>query len=91
VGFAAAFGGEGASVLPFAVGAIAQVKGVQVLQLIILALLTMILALWLLLPGGFRKRGLEEAWEARENRTADGPEEGTGRGILGRIKNFKRK
>jgi fucose permease len=32
IGFAAAFGGGGAAVLPFAVGAIAQAKGVQVLQ-----------------------------------------------------------
>lgn len=92
VGFAAAFGGGGAAILPFAVGAIAQVKGVQVLQPIVLALLAMILALWLLLPGGFRKRGLEEAREARENRTAAGPEEGSaGKGVLRRVRNLKRR
>jgi fucose permease len=67
IGFAAAFGGGGAAVLPFAVGAIAQVKGVQVLQPIALALLAMILALWCLLPGGFKKRGLEEAQMRRQD------------------------
>jgi fucose permease len=76
IGFAAAFGGGGAAVLPFAVGAIAQVKGVQVLQPIALALLAMILALWCLLPGGFKKRGLEEAQmrrqDEREGRTEKG-------------------
>ncbi|CAI4218442.1 unnamed protein product [Parascedosporium putredinis] len=56
IGFAAAFGGCGAAVLPFAVGAIAQVKGVQVLQPIILALLTVLLILWLCLPRINKKR-----------------------------------
>jgi fucose permease len=60
IGFAAAFGGGGAAVLPFAVGAIAQAKGVQVLQPIVLAFLAVILALWCSLPGGFRKKGLDE-------------------------------
>jgi len=55
IGFAAAFGGGGAAVFPFAVGAIAQAKGVQVLQPIILALLGIILALWLSLPRIHRK------------------------------------
>ncbi|ETS81356.1 hypothetical protein PFICI_06358 [Pestalotiopsis fici W106-1] len=50
IGFAAAFGSSGAAILPFAVGAIAQAKGVQVLQPIILALLVVILGLWLGLP-----------------------------------------
>ncbi|KAI0595207.1 MFS general substrate transporter [Biscogniauxia sp. FL1348] len=50
IGFAAAFGGSGAAVLPFAVGAIAQAKGVQVLQPVILALLGVILLLWTGLP-----------------------------------------
>ncbi|KAG9186505.1 hypothetical protein G6011_09613 [Alternaria panax] len=50
IGFAAAFGGSGAAIFPFAVGAIAQAKGVQVLQPIILALLGVILMLWLGLP-----------------------------------------
>ncbi|KAI9821909.1 MAG: hypothetical protein M1827_002491 [Pycnora praestabilis] len=50
IGFAAAFGGGGAAIFPFAVGAIAQARGVQVLQPIILALLAVILGLWLMLP-----------------------------------------
>jgi len=68
IGFAAAFGGGGAAVLPFAVGAIAQAKGVQVLQPIVFALLVAILLLWCALPGGFRKRGLDEAQQLREDR-----------------------
>lgn len=85
VGFAAAFGGGGAALFPFAVGAIAQVKGVQVLQPIVLAFLGMILALWCLLPGGFKKKGLEEAREAREHRVDRRAEEGNSRSIIGRI------
>ena len=50
IGFAVAFGGGGAAILPFAVGAIAQAKGVQVLQPIVLAILAAILGLWLTLP-----------------------------------------
>lgn len=56
IGFAAACGGSGAAVLPFAVGAIAQAKGVQVLQPIILALLAVILGVWLGLPRMEKKR-----------------------------------
>ena len=36
--------------LPFAVGAIAQVKGVQTLEPIALALIAVMLGLWLTLP-----------------------------------------
>lgn len=50
VGFAAAVGGSGAAIFPFAVGAIAQTKGVQTLHPVILALLVGQLGLWLLLP-----------------------------------------
>lgn len=50
IGFAAAFGGAGAAIFPFAVGAIAQAKGVQVLQPIVLAMLAVATALWLGLP-----------------------------------------
>lgn len=50
VGFAAAVGASGATVLPFAVGAIANSRGVQVLQPVVLALLATILLIWLLLP-----------------------------------------
>ncbi|KAH6695079.1 major facilitator superfamily domain-containing protein [Plectosphaerella plurivora] len=56
IGFIAAFGGSGAAVLPFAVGAIAQAKGVQVLQPIILAFLVVLLGLWLCLPRLGKKR-----------------------------------
>lgn len=56
IGFAAAFGGSGAAVLPFAIGAIAQAKGVWVLQPIILALFAVLLLLWLCLPRLNKKR-----------------------------------
>ena len=36
--------------LPFAVGAIAQAKGVQTLQPVVLGLLALLLAIWLTLP-----------------------------------------
>ena len=50
LGFAAALGGGGAAVLPFAVGAIANARGVQTLQPIVLALLVLLLGIWLSLP-----------------------------------------
>jgi len=50
IGFAAAFGAAGACILPFAVGAIAQAKGVQVLMPIVLAMLVADAAVWALLP-----------------------------------------
>lgn len=50
VGFASAFGGSGAAILPFAVGAIANHAGVQALQPIILAFLAAIFLIWLGLP-----------------------------------------
>lgn len=50
IGFAAAVGGGGAALLPFAVGAVAQARGVQTLQPIVLALLAVLLAIWLSLP-----------------------------------------
>lgn len=61
IGFAAAFGGGGAALFPFVVGAIASAKGVQVLQPVVLALLAVIFGLWCTLPGGFKKRGLDMA------------------------------
>lgn len=61
IGFAAAFGGGGAALFPFAVGAIAQAKGVEVLQPIALALIVAILVIWCLLPGGFKRRKAETA------------------------------
>ncbi|KAK6381471.1 hypothetical protein LTS17_004529 [Exophiala oligosperma] len=50
VGFACAFGASGGTVLPFAVGAIANAAGVKVLQPIILAALVLCLVVWLLIP-----------------------------------------
>ncbi|KAJ4680091.1 hypothetical protein HRR95_003810 [Exophiala dermatitidis] len=50
VGFAAAFGASGACVLPFAVGAIANAKGVKVLQPIILAALVGCFVVWMMIP-----------------------------------------
>jgi fucose permease len=91
IGFAAAFGGGGAAVLPFAVGAIAQVKGVQVLQPIALALLAMILALWCLLPGGFKKRGLEEAQMRRQDEREGRTEEGERWWVANRIGRLRTK
>jgi fucose permease len=88
IGFAAAFGGGGAAVLPFAVGAIAQAKGVEVLQPIVLALLVVILALWCVLPGGFKKQGLENSRRKREKRMTD---EGEGGLVEGRVTRLRRK
>lgn len=56
IGFAAAFGGSGGAIFPFAVGVLAQAEGVRVLQPIILALLGVIWLLWLGLPRTGRKR-----------------------------------
>lgn len=50
IGFAAAFGGCGAAVLPFPTGILAQASGVKVLQPIILALLGVLMVIWLCLP-----------------------------------------
>ncbi|KAF7559306.1 hypothetical protein G7046_g4849 [Stylonectria norvegica] len=69
IGFAAAFGGGGAAVFPFVVGAIAQGSGVEVLQPVVLAILILIIVIWFLLPGGFKKGGLERA---REEKTKPG-------------------
>lgn len=51
IGFAAAFGGGGAAVLPFIVGILAQAKGVEVLMPFIIALSGAMLFLWNFLPG----------------------------------------
>ncbi|KAH9997379.1 MFS general substrate transporter [Xylariaceae sp. FL0662B] len=57
IGFASAVGGSGGAVLPFAVGALAQARGVQVLQPVILALLGAVWFVWVALPRlGGRKR-----------------------------------
>lgn len=46
IGICSAVGASGASIVPFAVGAIAQAKGVKVLQPIIFACLVLCLLLW---------------------------------------------
>lgn len=56
IGFAAAFGGCGAAVFPFAVGAIAQAKGVKVLQPIVLALIVVMILLWFALTKMAKKK-----------------------------------
>ncbi|KAL8372199.1 hypothetical protein RB595_001815 [Gaeumannomyces hyphopodioides] len=56
IGFAAAVGGSGAAVVPFGVGAIAQAKGVAVLQPIVLAIFVVLFILWLSLPRIDKKR-----------------------------------
>ncbi|KAH0345727.1 MFS general substrate transporter, partial [Aureobasidium melanogenum] len=56
IGFAAALGGSGAAIFPFVTGVIAQAKGVQVLQPIILALLVVIWLFWISLPRIEKKR-----------------------------------
>ncbi|CAK7238956.1 MAG: hypothetical protein STHCBS139747_000377 [Sporothrix thermara] len=66
IGFAAAFGSGGGAVFPFAVGAIAESKGVEVLQPIVLAILGFILIIWCFLPGGYKPGGLERAKENHE-------------------------
>lgn len=67
IGFSAAMGGGGAAIFPFAVGALAQAKGVQVLQPIVLALLVVLLGLWLCLPKMSTRRGEETVPAAAYN------------------------
>lgn len=61
IAFAAAIGAGGACVLPFAIGAIAQAKGVQVLMPIVLAFLAVDVAIWATLPGLKRVKKVKEA------------------------------
>jgi fucose permease len=70
IGFAAAFGASGAAVLPFAVGAIAQAKGVEVLQPFIVGLGAGMTLLWCALPrmpkrGVVQEDGNEEGQQER--------------------------
>lgn len=67
IGFAAAFGASGASVLPFAVGAIAQAKGVQVLMPIVLACLVADVVTWSFLPGLRKPKREKRREEAVQN------------------------
>lgn len=59
IGFATALGGTGGALFPFAVGAIAQAKGVEVLQPIILAVILVITGVWLTFPAG---EGRKRKW-----------------------------
>ncbi|CAG5153283.1 uncharacterized protein ALTATR162_LOCUS3111 [Alternaria atra] len=59
IGFAAAIGVGGGAALPFAIGSLAQAKGLGVLQPIILAVLAVLLVLWLCFPK-LEKRTMED-------------------------------
>jgi hypothetical protein len=48
IGFAAGVGGRGSAALPFGIGSLAQVKGIEVLQPVVLAVLAVLLVLWVL-------------------------------------------
>ncbi|EWG53472.1 hypothetical protein FVEG_11899 [Fusarium verticillioides 7600] len=64
IGFAASFGGSGGAILPFGVGAIAQARGVQTLQPIVLAICVVLGCLWLLLP---RRPMVKDNTDVNEN------------------------
>ena len=64
IGFAAAFGSSGATIMPFVVGAIAEAKGVQVLMPIVLAGLVVDAAVWASLPGLRGEGQNNEGWRA---------------------------
>ncbi|KAL8832057.1 MAG: hypothetical protein Q9191_000511 [Dirinaria sp. TL-2023a] len=78
VGFIAAFGAAGACVLPFAVGGIAQARGVQTLMPIVLAMLVADAVVWALLPSlkgkppGSKAEARREEDEVEEVEKADG-------------------
>jgi fucose permease len=61
IGFVSAFGGGGGAVLPFVFGVMAEQKGVQSLQYLALAAFIFIISLWVCLPGGMKRGGLERA------------------------------
>lgn len=55
IGFATAFGGSGGAIMPFVVGAIAQSKGIETLQPVILAICVLLALLWAVLLRAPRK------------------------------------
>ena len=61
IGFATAFGGSGGAILPFVVGTIAQAKGVETLQPIILASFIVLAVLWGLLPHSKPQGGYDDS------------------------------
>jgi fucose permease len=68
IGFAAAFGGGGGAALPFAIGSLAQAKGVGILQPVILAVLVVLLLLWLCFPKLDKKADAEVSHDRGEPR-----------------------
>ncbi|PQE31527.1 hypothetical protein CJF32_00011274 [Rutstroemia sp. NJR-2017a WRK4] len=67
IGFATALGGSGGAIFPFVVGAIAQSKGVQTLQPVVVAILVVIAGLWCLVPNkGKREESERETGSERE-------------------------
>jgi fucose permease len=50
IGFATAIGGTGAAILPFAVGAAAEARGVKIFNVFIISLIGATTVIWLLLP-----------------------------------------
>jgi hypothetical protein len=56
IGLATAVGGTAAAVVPFAVGAAAQVKGVQVINPFVISLFGTATLIWVLLPKIKRSR-----------------------------------
>ncbi|KAJ8103390.1 major facilitator superfamily domain-containing protein [Lipomyces tetrasporus] len=59
IGFAAAFGGGGSAVFPIITGAMAESKGVWVLQPLIVALMCTMVAIWVTVPT-FEETGLRD-------------------------------
>jgi fucose permease len=59
LGFSTALGGIGGAVFPFLVGAIAQAKGIQILQPIIFAMVVILLVVWLCFPNLEGRVGLD--------------------------------
>ncbi|KAM3070151.1 hypothetical protein ACMFMG_003814 [Clarireedia jacksonii] len=63
IGFATAFGGSGGAIFPFVVGAIAQSKGVQALQPVVVGILVVCTGLWCLVPNKGKKEQRERERE----------------------------
>ena len=79
IGFAAAFGAAGGTILPFAVGAIAQAKGVGVLMPIVLAFLVADAATWATLPNLNTQKNA--SWRERWKMTSRNKEPETAEGV----------
>ncbi|OJD34448.1 major facilitator superfamily [Diplodia corticola] len=77
IGFAAAFGGSGAAIFPFAVGVLAQTKGVQVLQPVIVALLAALLIVWAMMPRMHKTRSTADEDAEEGNVSSTGRKSGS--------------